>query len=59
MIVFFQSLGVVFTLVVLILLGVATMYLGYIVAIAVLLAALIYIVYSLLTLISSGSSKPN
>lgn len=49
MINFFQSIGIVFTLVIAVVLAIAAMYLSYIVAIALLLSALTYIVYNLLS----------
>lgn len=49
MINFFQSIGIVFTLILLVVFTIAAMYLSYIVAIALLIGALTYIVYNLLS----------
>ncbi len=59
MIAFFQSLGIVFSLIVVVILTLATMYLSYVVAIAILLGGLIYVVYSILQLIRSSSYQTN
>lgn len=59
MIAIFQSVGIVFSLLVLVLVTVATMYLGYVVAIAFIIGALFYITYSLVTLVSSSHTKSN
>jgi hypothetical protein len=50
----FQSIGIVFSLIVITLFTIATMYLGYIVAIALVIGTLFYIVFNLTTSINSG-----
>jgi hypothetical protein len=55
----FQSVGIVFSFIVLTLFTIATMYLGYIVAIALVIGTLFYIVINLTTSINSGVDKPN
>jgi uncharacterized protein YacL len=55
----FQSIGIVFSLIVITLFTIATMYLGYIVAIALVIGTLFYIVFNLTTSINSGVDQPN
>lgn len=47
---FFQSVGIVLTVIVLALVTIAILYLSYILAIGILIASLVYITYSLLTI---------
>jgi hypothetical protein len=56
---FFQSVGIVFSLIVITLFTIATMYLGYIVAIALVIGALLYIVFNLTTSINSSVDQSN
>jgi hypothetical protein len=56
---FFQSIGIVFSFLVLTLFTIATMYLGYIVAIALVIGTLFYIVFNLTASINSGVDQPN
>jgi hypothetical protein len=56
---FFQSVGIVFSLIVITLFTIATMYLGYIVAIALVIGALFYIVFNLTTSINSSVDQSN
>jgi hypothetical protein len=52
-----QSLGIVFSTIILILLVVATLYLSYIVVIGIITAALIYVVYQLLSILQAPTLK--
>jgi hypothetical protein len=52
---YFQSIGIVFSLIVLIILTIATMYLSYILAIGILIVGLVYVVKQLLDLTKSGN----
>ena len=52
---YFQSIGIVFSLIVLVVLTIATMYLSYIVALGLLLVALVFITKHLLSLFKSGN----
>ena len=52
---YFHSIGIVFTVIVLVVLTIATMYISYIVALGVLLAGAVYVVKQLLDLTKSGN----
>jgi hypothetical protein len=52
---YFQSIGIVFSLIVLVILTIATMYLSYILAIGILIVGLVYVVKQLLDLTKSGN----
>jgi hypothetical protein len=56
---FFQSIGIVFSLIVITIFTIATMYLGYIVAIALVIGALFYIVFNLTASINSSVDQSN
>ena len=52
---YFQPIGIVFSLIVLVILTIATMYLSYILAIGILIVGLVYVVKQLLDLTKSGN----
>jgi hypothetical protein len=54
MINFFQSTGIVFSIIMLVLFTVAAIYLGYIVVIGLILASLFYITHSLVSLVNGS-----
>ena len=55
----FQSVGIVFSILLLIIVTIAIMYLGYIAAIGIIILALLYIVYNLSSQVNSASTEPN
>ena len=47
---FFKSIGIVFSLLVFIVVAIASLYLSYVVAIGIIIAGLVYVVYQLLSM---------